>query len=102
VANENSASIDCFYCEPLRAKGPSRKKLIAVLDYGNGVEYEGEAEPTRCTGDTLAIKAWNALNNGNGAIDWAGLETVCTYLGVEDVDGLISRLLTIKMHKTKD
>lgn len=34
-----------------------------------------------------------------GGIDWAGLPTVCTLLGVTDVEDLLHRLLVIKTHK---
>lgn len=50
----------------------------------------------------MAIKAWNLLTNGMGGLDYAGLPLVCAKLGVRDVDGLVDRLLVIKMHKRKE
>lgn len=50
----------------------------------------------------MAIRAWNLLNNGQGAIDWAGLDLVAALLGVQDIEALINRLLIIKSHKPKD
>jgi hypothetical protein len=40
----------------------------------------------------LAIAAWNML----GGLDWAGLPIVADILGIEDVDGLIRDLITIR------
>lgn len=34
-----------------------------------------------------------------GGLDWAGLETVVTVLGISDVEPLIHRLKTIKLHR---
>lgn len=34
-----------------------------------------------------------------GGIDWAGLPLVVEHLGIDDVEGLLHRLLTIKLHK---
>lgn len=45
---------------------------------------------------------FNALANGMGGLDWAGLPLVCAWMGVEDVDGLVQRLLVIKTHKPPD
>lgn len=50
----------------------------------------------------LAIKAWNLLTNGTGGIDWSGLPYVCEFLGVQDVEELIERLLVIKTHKPNE
>jgi hypothetical protein len=49
--------------------------------------------------DAAAIRAWNALNNGMGGIDWAGLPMVCAMLEVENVETLVERMLVIKGHK---
>lgn len=48
----------------------------------------------------VAIRAWNALTNGQGGIDWAGLDFIVQWLGVEDIDDLVHRLLVIKTHRT--
>lgn len=51
--------------------------------------------------DSLAIKVWNDLSNGQGGIDWAGLPLIAGLLGIEDIDGLVMRLRTIKAHANK-
>lgn len=33
-----------------------------------------------------------------GGLDWNGLEAMVEFYGIEDVDGLIERLLVIKSH----
>jgi hypothetical protein len=76
-----------------------RKKLTALLDAQAGVQFEGEDVPQASDGDLLAVAAWNALHNGQGAIDWAGLPVVASWLGVEDIDGLLHRMLVIKGHR---
>lgn len=39
------------------------------------------------------------LQNGQGGIGWAGLDVVCEYLGIVDVEGLIDRLRVIGAYK---
>lgn len=34
-----------------------------------------------------------------GGIDWQGLPLLCGWLGVQDVEGLMHRLVAIRMHK---
>lgn len=34
-----------------------------------------------------------------GGIDWSGLPLVCTWLGVQDVEGLLHRIEVIQAHK---
>ena len=46
--------------------GGSAGKLSALLDAAAGVEYEGEAAPTPCVADRLALKVWNFLATGMG------------------------------------
>ena len=41
------------------------------------------------------------LANGVGGLDWAGLPLACRYHGVVDVEGLLHRLLIIKLHNPK-
>lgn len=48
----------------------------------------------------LACRAFAFLANGNGAIDWSGLDVVVDLLGVHDVERLLWNLLTIKTHKS--
>ncbi len=47
----------------------------------------------------MAIRAWNMLGNGMGGIDWAGLDVVCAWLGITDIEGLMARLNIIKHHE---
>jgi len=42
---------------------------------------------------------WSFLANGHGGIDWSGLETVVALLGITDVEDLLHRLKTIKLHR---
>jgi hypothetical protein len=42
---------------------------------------------------------WNSLHNGQGGIDWAGLDLHVAWLGVSDVEGLLHRLAVIKAHR---
>lgn len=44
---------------------------------------------------------WNALTNGSGGLDWAGLALMVELFDVADVEALIERLLVIKSHKTE-
>ena len=42
---------------------------------------------------------FNLLANGMGGLDWQGLPLACGWLGITDVDGLMSRLQQIKLHR---
>ena len=42
---------------------------------------------------------FNALANGMGGIDWTGLPLLASLYGVQDVEGLIDRLIVIKTHR---
>jgi hypothetical protein len=64
-----------------------------------GVDLDGDTPPEPTDSDSLAIRAWNALHNGQGGIDWAGLPLVVAWLGVQDLDSLLTRLLVIKTHE---
>lgn len=39
------------------------------------------------------------LGNGMGGLDWSGLPYAAAWLGVQDVDGLMHRLMIIKCHR---
>lgn len=39
------------------------------------------------------------MHNGQGGLDWAGLDAVVAWLGVDDVDRLLHQLLAIKTHR---
>lgn len=42
---------------------------------------------------------WNALSDGAGGIDWAGVPLWAATLGVEDVEGLMHRLVMLKLYR---
>ena len=46
-----------------------------------------------------AIQIYNSLANGMGGLDWAVLPLFAGLHGVDDIEGLVDRLLTIKLHK---
>ena len=48
--------------------------------------------------DDLAIECWNFLSNGMGGVDWSGFDLFCAYRGVDDIEGLIDRLIVIRSH----
>lgn len=50
----------------------------------------------------MAIRVFNGLTNGMGGLDWAGLPLLCAYHCVNDVEGLMHRLLVIKSHRKQD
>lgn len=45
---------------------------------------------------------FNALSTGMGGLDWSGLETMAAVYGIDDVEGLIERLVLIKNHQPPD
>lgn len=63
------------------------------------MRWEDEEPPTGSAADAQAIQAWNALTNGTGGIDWAGLPLVAELLGIDDLEDLLHRLLVIKLHR---
>lgn len=46
-----------------------------------------------------AVQAWNWMG---GQIDWVGLETIAEILGIDDVEGLVLDLVTIREAKRND
>ena len=42
---------------------------------------------------------YRLMANGAGGIDWAGLPLLAGWMGVQDVDGLMQRLVAIRMHR---
>lgn len=50
----------------------------------------------------MAIVVFNALANGMGGVDWAGLELHVELFGIADVEGLVHRLHVIKGYRPKD
>lgn len=81
------------------SQGRRPKKLIALLEAG---QYEGEDLPDPDPDHQLALQVWNMLSNGTGSIDWAGLPMVAAVLGIDDLETLIRRLMTIKHHRPGD
>lgn len=47
----------------------------------------------------MALRIWNLLCDGNGGLNLSGLPLVAAWCGVTDVDGLLTRLETIKGHR---
>ena len=45
---------------------------------------------------------FNILSTGMGGISWDGLDTLVALYGIDDVEGLISRLIVIKLHTPKE
>ena len=45
---------------------------------------------------------FNILSTGMGGIDWSGLDTLVALYGIDDVEGLINRLILIKLHPPKE
>lgn len=70
-----------------------------MLGAQHGVQLIGEEPPRATTDDRLAIRAWNLLQNGHGAIDWAGLPVVAELLGITDDEGLLQRLEVIAQYE---
>jgi hypothetical protein len=93
---ERGGQLRCQRPQPEHRR--SGKKLTALLDAQAGIEFEGEAAPQYDADSRLAIKAWNYLACGPSAIDWAGVPIVAELLGIEDLEGLLHRLLVIKTH----
>jgi hypothetical protein len=44
------------------------------------------------------MRVFSLLSNGMGGLDWSGLPLACDWLGIEDIDGLLYRLHTMKTH----
>lgn len=55
--------------------------------------------PVITSEDTIAIRIFNALQNGMGGVDWAGLPWMADLYGVEDLDDITERLIVIKTHE---
>jgi hypothetical protein len=52
--------------------------------------------------DLHALKAWNLLRSGDSSsFDWNGLPLVAGLLGIDDVEGLVTRLQAIKTYARK-
>lgn len=75
--------------------------LQARLASQPGATFEG-AGPEFTHDDDLSLMVFNAISNGMGGCDWSGLELVAAKFGIEDIDGLIDRLITIKTHRAPD
>ena len=58
------------------------------------MEGASPLQPTEA--ESTAIAVFNALKTGQGGLDWAGLPAMVEWFGVDDVAGLLQRLLVIK------
>ncbi|MCZ8073849.1 MAG: hypothetical protein O9341_06925 [Paucibacter sp.] len=45
------------------------------------------------------MRAFSMLADRQGGLDWAGLPLVSSWLGVQDLDGLMHRLNIIKLYQ---
>lgn len=72
-----------------------------MLDAQAGHQYEGEDPPEITSDDAMAIRIFNGLSNGMGGLDWAGLPLLVALHDVRDVEGLLHRLHTIKVHQAR-
>jgi len=43
---------------------------------------------------------YRLLANGMGGVDWSGLPLLAGFMGVTDIEGLMQRLVAIRMHQT--
>jgi hypothetical protein len=75
--------------------------LQARLAAQPGARFEGVG-PEFTHDDDVSLLIFNALSNGMGGVDWSGIELMAAKYGVEDIDGLTDRLITIKTHRTPD
>lgn len=58
------------------------------------------AEPLQPDADeATAIAIFNALKSGQGGLHWDGLPVFIELFGVDDVAGLLQRLLVIKSYR---
>lgn len=46
-----------------------------------------------------AIQVWNALADGWGNLNWAGLGLLIEFYGCSDVEALVDALIVIKAHR---
>lgn len=47
----------------------------------------------------MALTIASALSTGHGGLDWSGLPVFIEMFGVDDVAGLLQRLLVIKSYR---
>lgn len=45
------------------------------------------------------MQVFNATATGNGGIEWQAVPLFAAFYGVQDIEGLIDRLLVIKSHR---
>ena len=49
--------------------------------------------------ESVAIAVFNTLKTGQGGLDWSGLPMCLELFGVDDVAGLVQRLIVIKSYR---
>lgn len=49
--------------------------------------------------ETTALAVFTALKDGSGGLNWGGLGLFIEYFAVDDVAGLLQRLLVIKSYR---
>ena len=59
----------------------------------------GVTPPQASHDDHTAFVVYSLMANGAGGVDWSALPFLCGWLGVQDVDGLMQRLVAIRMHR---
>lgn len=72
---------------------------MALLDAAEGVEYEGEDQPQATEHDQTAFLLYRLMANGMGGVDWSGLPFLCGWLGLQDVEAVMQRLVMIRMYR---
>jgi hypothetical protein len=70
-----------------------------LLDAQAGVQWEGEDTPNVTDLDRQAVKVFNATANGMGGVQWTALPLFVALYGVQDIEGLIDRLLVLLQHR---
>lgn len=74
------------------------KKIRDLLDARAGIQWEGEQPPAPDGDDLKALAIFNLLSNGMGGLDWSGLDLLCEFYQVRDVEGLLLRLVELKTY----
>lgn len=46
-----------------------------------------------------SVRVWNMLTDGQGGVNWSGLEVACALFGVDNIEQVLHNLCTIKTHK---
>lgn len=60
---------------------------------------EGEDLPPPVDLDYVAVKIGNLLGAGQRSLDWNSLPFLAAWYGIDDVDGLMCRLITLANYR---